>query len=545
MTSGSASDDGASTGGGAGPALRFLLALAGCAVAVRFAAYALSWATSMSLSIPNAENWQDFTLAYLPAAQAFKSGLLPYAGFFYPYPPLFLWALTLFSPFPYPSWITALPLVVADALTVVPVYLIAREFAGERVSRLAAALFIVSPANLWYADYLFLNPALTTLFLMTSAYLVIRGRYGWSALALALSIGFKQTALFALPVVLLVVWKKSGLRAEPLRYLLVVAAVCLAFSLPYLAASPSLYIDSMFRLPLPASLPQSYYSAAVGPGTRVTFDTSDWLTSKWALLSNGVYSPVTLALPIFIFLVPPQLLSYYGSLLVSGAGLFFLALGYLLFLVWLRWRPKVDPGEAVRYLLCGMLFVFALYPLYKYYIVGIVPLLVLGVRGRRDALGFMAFSFALLLVPRYFASWVLLASFVWLYRRGLRRLVKLAAGSLVAPFRLTPGSQAAGQDDQGDTGIYWRGRPLSSRSWFGVAALAWLVVLLALVELHTGAGSAGFFLSVAASIVYLAVYGLRGLAANSQNMLWFGMLWGYDIPYAVVFLLNYSGYVRF
>jgi len=67
-----------------------------------------------------------------------------------------------------------------------------------------------------------------------------------------------------------------------------------------------------------------------------------------------------------------------------------------------------------------MLLVFTFYPLYKYYVVGVVPFLALMARRRRDAVGFIAFSLALMLVPRYFASWALLITLVWLLRRDAK-----------------------------------------------------------------------------------------------------------------------------
>ncbi len=405
--------------------LRVLFGLLGLAFVVKFAVFALAVGTKTSLSLPNAENWQDFSLAYAPAAAAFNSGFVPYRDFYYPYPPLFLWTLAAFAPAPYASWSSALPLVGADALTIVPVYLTARMLTSERVSRLVSILFILAPTNLYYADYLLLNPPLTTLFLMTSAYLMLKGKYGWSALALGLAIGFKQTALFALPVVVLIVWRRAGRKVEPLRYLLLVTAACLAFSLPYLILAPTLYIDSMFRLPLnvfgAAPLPSDYYQIGVGSGTQVTFDTSNWITSRWALLSMGVYSPATLALPFFIFLVPQTLFGFYSSSVLTYAMMLILLVGFVLVLRNAWKRRQIDAGDSLSLILWSMLVVFTFYPFYKYYFVGVVPLLVLLVRDKRDAVGFVAFSLALMLVPRYFGSWALLGALIWVVWRRLTK----------------------------------------------------------------------------------------------------------------------------
>jgi hypothetical protein len=416
--------------------IRLILILVAAALAVKFAVFGLSVGTSMSLSLPNAENWLDFSLAYMPSASAFRGGFLPYNDFFYAYPPLFLYAQTAFSYLPLPSWSGAIPLVAADALTVVPVYVIARKFAGERSSLLASALFIMAPTNLYYVDYLWLNPPLTTLFLMVSLYLLMERRYDLSALLLAVSIGFKQTALFALPVVLLIVWKWERGRRGAVRYLLIALMVCVLFSLPYLFISPGAYLFSIFRVPTDVwyrGLPANYFQIAAGSGTQVTFDTSNWLTSRWALLSAGVYSPVTLALPVFLFLVPTaSYWVYSSSAALSIAGYLVIIIGFALLLRGVWKRASIDQGDLLKYVLCAMLFVFTFYPLYKYYIVGVVPFLVLLVRSRRDAVGFVAFSLALMLVPRYFASWALLVALAWLLRREVRltRLWRVASGGL-------------------------------------------------------------------------------------------------------------------
>jgi hypothetical protein len=416
--------------------IRLILILVAAALAVKFAVFGLSAWTSMSLSLPNAENWQDFALAYMPAAAAFRSGFLPYNDFFYAYPPLFLYAQTAFSYLPLPSWSGAIPLVASDALTVVPVYLIARKFVGERGSLLTSALFILAPTNLYYVDYLWLNPPLTTLFLMVSLYLLLERRYDLSALLLAVSVGFKQTALFALPVILLVVWRGEKGRRGAARYFGIALLVCLLFSLPYLFISPGAYLASIFRVPTElwgSGLPTNYFQIAIGPGTRVTFDTSNWLTSRWALLSEGVYSPVTLALPVFLFLVPTASYWIYSySSALSIIGYIVIATGFALLLQRVWKRASVDRGDILRYVLYAMLFVFTFYPLYKYYVVGVVPFLVLLVRSRRDVVGFVAFSVALMLAPRYFASWALLVALAWLLRRDVKltRLWNAASGTL-------------------------------------------------------------------------------------------------------------------
>jgi 4-amino-4-deoxy-L-arabinose transferase-like glycosyltransferase len=148
-------------------------------LAIKFTVFALSPASS-GFQFTDFETWSDYAYAYFPSVLAFKSGFLPYVNFYYPYPPLFLYALTLFS-CPGVSWGSAVPLVLADALTAIPVYLIARRFMSERASFLTSLVFVLAPLNLLYADYVWLNPPLTTLFLMSSLYCFLEARYNLSS----------------------------------------------------------------------------------------------------------------------------------------------------------------------------------------------------------------------------------------------------------------------------------------------------------------------------------------------------------------------------
>ena len=414
--------------------IKILLGIVALALACKLIVFWLSVGTSMGLSLPNAENWQDYGLAYVPAVDAFRSGFLPYVSFYYPYPPLFLYALTAFSYLPLPSWSSALPLVAADALTVIPVYLIARELVSEQRALMISILFVLAPTNLYYVDYLWLNPSLTTLFLMTSIYFLIKRHYGLSALALALSIGFKQTALLALPVVLLVMWGVGVRRREPLKYLLLVASICLLFSLPYIVVSPTLYLDSVFRVPFglwPTQVPQNYFQIGVGAGTLVTFDTSNWITSMWQLVASGINSPVTLALPVFIFLIPSAYSWIYNSSYVTDVLWLGLLGGYAYLMYVMRKKPSIDRSDSLNYVLYALLLLFAFYPLYKYYAIGLIPIFVLLVRSKKGAVGFVGFNLVFLLMPRYLASWVLLVAFVWLLRRPLVRRMKARPRSSV------------------------------------------------------------------------------------------------------------------
>jgi 4-amino-4-deoxy-L-arabinose transferase-like glycosyltransferase len=414
--------------------LRILLVVTAVAVLCRLVVSWLSVGTSMSLSIPNAENWQDYFYAYLPSVQAFKSGYLPYVDFYFAYPPLFLYVLAAFS-YLGASWGAAVPLVVADALTVVPVYLIARRLASEKGALLVGLLFALAPMNLYYADYLWLNPPLTTLFLLVSVWLFLASRYDLSAVALALSVGFKQTALLALPVLLIFLWRRTS-RGLALRYLLLVTAICLALSIPYLFLSPARYLFSIFRLPLDSlGLPQNYYQliAPTGPVQTVNTATITGYLQTWTRFQD-INGPASLILPIFIFFVPSA-----SSVLYSEAGVgltVVLATAYLLLLYRAYGKHRILDETVLFYVMSGLLILFTFDPLYKYYVVGITPLLALLVRDKRGVFGFISLNLALLLVPRVLGSYVPLITLLCLV--GLARFPwgrRLPANSLPLPPR--------------------------------------------------------------------------------------------------------------
>lgn len=378
--------------------LKILVAILVFALLVKFVVYFLSVKTSITFSLPNAENWQDFSLAYVPDVNAFKSGLLPYKDFYFPYPPLFLYALTLFSYLPEAPWSLALPLVVADALTVVPVYLIAREFVDEKYSRIISILFVLAPTCLYYVDYLFLNPSLTTLFLMLSIYFLIKKRYDFSAIALALSIGFKQTALVAVPVFLFVMWRRKG-TIPTLRYLALIATISFAISLPFIIVSPSLYLATILHAPQGfwSQVPPSYFFISSPP---------------YSFEANG---PVTLFIPIFMFLLPKGDLQAYAN--PAGFFLSVIFIGvYALFLYKTAKNTDITERNSLRYVLYALLILFTFFTSYKYYIAGAIPLFALIVRSKKDALGFIAFNLVLMFVPRYLSSWILLIVLIWLIR---------------------------------------------------------------------------------------------------------------------------------
>jgi 4-amino-4-deoxy-L-arabinose transferase-like glycosyltransferase len=377
------------------------------------------------IEIPNAESWLDYAYAYLPSVQAFKSGILPYIGFYFPYPPLFLYAMTAFS-YLGPSWAAALPSTIAESLTTVPVFLIARRFVTDRQAFLAGLVFVLAPMNLYYADYYWLNPPLTTLFLLVSVYFFLERRYDLSAVTLALSFGFKQTTLLVLPVLLILLWKKTSRRVA-LRYLMLVAALCLVVSLPYILLYPRpIYLFSIFRLPLDPFyplLPQNYYQPVTitGPVVTVNSATFTGYIQAWNNLLP-VNGPVSLILPFFVFFASGAQGAFSEANL---AMVVVLAGAYLLLLYRAFKKTHIEDETILLYATYALLVLFTFNPLYKYYLVGVSPLLVLLAPRAKGLAAFVGLNVVLLLIPRIIASYVPLAVLLWLWIGGKPSLAHL------------------------------------------------------------------------------------------------------------------------
>jgi len=392
-------------------------------IVVALAISCLSLLTSMKVSWPNAEAWQDYSLAYVQQADYLKSGFLPYANYFYAYPPPFLYVLTAFSFIP-GAWGTAVPLVAASALMVIPVFLVGKRVFGDRVAVTAAALTIIAPMSLFYSDYLWLNPSLTTLFLVLSIYYVLEGRLDLSALLMALSIGFKQTALFALPIVLIYLSRKTSRRAAQ-RYLLLVTAIALLYSLPWIIACTKLYLFSFFRVPYQfwasTSEPNGYYFGLGFPGqapplTGTYAATLQGIESVWNQFA-APNSASSLSLSTAVLLFPSASnSSYLSAELIMN---FVLLFGYLLLLLGVRRLDRFDEPALIRYVMYGLLLLFALYPIYKYYVVGVIPFLALFSQNRRSVFAFFGFNVALLVVPRIAPPFLVLGLFLWMTRKDI------------------------------------------------------------------------------------------------------------------------------
>jgi 4-amino-4-deoxy-L-arabinose transferase-like glycosyltransferase len=95
-----------------------------------------------------------------------------------------------------------LPTLLASIVSVGLVYAIGRRLYGAPAGLAAAWAMALSPFAIQFSITVFVDPLLTT-WLLLAMLLMVRGRLGWAALALAMAWGTKQTALLFLPLALL------------------------------------------------------------------------------------------------------------------------------------------------------------------------------------------------------------------------------------------------------------------------------------------------------------------------------------------------------
>lgn len=400
-----------------------LVAIFALALGLRLIAFVAGIPASQNIGgaqIPYVEDFKDYYYAYVPSVNAFLNGRMLYRDFYYAYPPLFIYVLSLFHMLG-PWWSAALPLVLADVLTIIPVYLIAKRLFDENRAVLAAVAFAICPINLFYVDYLWLNPSLTTFFLLISVYLFLSNRTRSSALSLAISTGFKQTSLLAAPIMVIDLLR-TGKKREAVTFSLIYLVVFLLISLPYVIVEPNRYLWCL-RVPFvnPGSVPEDYMTIgfATQPSTVPAFNVSTLspVSQKWFRIAGGLNSPTTLHLAILIvapFDVSPEVYRIGNTVL-----LVFFGMAYLAFLFWLYKKKGQDGGVLVKALSASQLFFFATYGLYKYYVAGVTPLLAPLITSRLKLEVFVAFNLIFLFVPRLFSPYLVLAASLFIAIYGL------------------------------------------------------------------------------------------------------------------------------
>jgi len=329
------------------------------------------------------ESYQDFRLAYVPLVSNFTAGMMPYRDFHYAYPPLFLYMLTPFALSSLPVWTMALPLVTFDVASVLLVYLIARKLVSSREALMASMVFAIAPINLWYNDFLWLNPPPMTFFILLAVYAFLSKRYETSFLCLATATLFKQIAFMLFPIFSVALLKKSS-RREVVKNAGLYGAVCFLGSLPYIITIPTYYL---------------WHLGVPGFG-------SGWQGVKFTYYFG---SPTNLAIVLGEDAYDPAKPFLWAALLLS-----------LVVLCWRTYKAEMTKGiELITHTLYALLFFHAFFPrgIYKYYYAAITPFNAMFVRSRRGALAFLGLNTLILIVPRILTPWLSVLLLVLLFTR--------------------------------------------------------------------------------------------------------------------------------
>jgi len=385
----------------------------------------------------DAEAYTDYRDLYLRClVNPFLSGKSAYnLPIVYNYPPLFLYLISGFAILNY-IWSSAIPLVLFDVLTVIPLYLILKDFLFRGNSRIAFAIsliWIFNPINLFYNDLMWLNPAPTTFFLVLALYLLLKQEWALSSIGLALATALKQTAVLIFPIFLIWMLRTDGLsRKKVLAFIVLFVAILVLISTPYIFQNPQLYFWAL-QLPIFGIPP----GGGSGNPTTFTYDLSQptRLTTFVGLVK--FVDLKSLAVESYLYLNYVFGVAYAILLLQFGIGIRNLrtAITYVAFEIsetirmsFLKIIRKLNQGlqpvrktktysvltrrptanEMLIYCLTAILLFLSLFGrgVYKYYFASITPLAVPLFATKTRAIVFEIFSAALILLPREVTPWM-------------------------------------------------------------------------------------------------------------------------------------------
>lgn len=387
------------------------------------------------------EAYTDYRDLYLKClVNPFLSGSGAYnLPIVYNYPPLFLYTLAAFALEPL-AWFPAISLVLFDALTVIPIYLIAKDFVFSGNSKYAFAVsffWVFNPLNLFYNDFLWLNPGPTTFFLMLGIYFFLKQKWLYSSIVLAISTGFKQTAVIVFPVLIVIMLKTIGLTKKTVAFVALYISSLVIISSPYVFQIPQSYFWSL-QLPIfgnPPGAGSSFpttFSYDLSQPTRLTtfLGLIKYVNLQSLALASYHYLDYVFVIGYLVLIIQAGVgLANFPRLLVHYLRLFVLVFKWILGRIAARSspttlksclgavsRPNLLPvaplngTNTLLYSFTAMLLFFTFFGrgVYKYYFAGLTPLALPMFSSKKSALLFEAFSLVLLFIPREVTPWMAL-----------------------------------------------------------------------------------------------------------------------------------------
>jgi hypothetical protein len=322
------------------------------------------------------EGYSDFTYYYMNFVRRFVQGYLPYTENLYTisglqtyiYPPLFVYILSAFYFVPsetlFPNLIieslilgrsldflrVGFAFIVFDFATCVVLFTTARQLSSNRfVPVVAMLVFALNPISLWWGNYLWLSTPIHTFFLALGFFYLVRKEMLWAVAWITVATMVKQTAGLLLPLVLILEFRHSMERL--FKALAVTVAIVLLVSLPYIALFPFTYFGAL--------------TAGMG--------------SYWFY---NALPPVTHPVPISVLAIGwPEPFKFIAITLVFNAipWITFLALFWLsgIYIAEQSGRDYTDQVLLVALLLSLASHIFFARGLYKFYLIALLPFLVL------------------------------------------------------------------------------------------------------------------------------------------------------------------------
>lgn len=298
---------------------RQVIGIFALALAVRLLASGLRLVHGLSSPpLLELEIYNDYNIIYVTQLHYLSEGYLPYQGFAYNYPPLFLYAL-------YPFYalgganLAWLPIVLSDAGSAVLIYLILQDYADESIAVGAALVYALSPFMVLYEGYLWFSSEPMVFFVLLSFRLLQLRKMPWAAVCFGIAVLFKQDALFLSPGYLAALWYARP--RQVVKWASASALVVLAGCAPFLIIAPSQFLTyttfSVVRaigvpyVPPIINLPASSLTtaASVAPGTCATFTfasvTEICATVPTSLFATALYELYSILSLASSLIVPP------------------------------------------------------------------------------------------------------------------------------------------------------------------------------------------------------------------------------------------------
>ncbi|MFX0094658.1 MAG: hypothetical protein ACFFBD_23180, partial [Candidatus Hodarchaeota archaeon] len=210
-----------------------------------------TWYPYMSSEGP--ESSLIYTTINLPWGEWVLSFGQGVAANYYFMTPVFLYFLLPFGYPLFPPQLLAIPLILTDSLTIIPLYLTIKELGkDDRLALYGSILYLLSPLNIFYLGVVWLSTGPIIFLFVWSIYFLVRKEYQAANLCFALTIMTKQIVLFFMLPFYIIVFLQCGWKAAGKRFG-EFSLVCFLLSLPYILLTPVDYILHVWGpQPLPA-----------------------------------------------------------------------------------------------------------------------------------------------------------------------------------------------------------------------------------------------------------------------------------------------------